>query len=368
MGAGLAVSEGDTRITRVGRLLRRTSLDELPNLVNVLRGEMAIVGPRPTVPVQVDRYTERQRGRLAVKPGITGWAQVNGRAELPVGRADRARPLVHRASLLAPGPADPLAHGAHGPRRRRPLPRRGARLARPAERRVSADPGPAHRGCRPAAGGAVVAADYPAKRDALLRLRRRPAVLHGLWRGPAHVRPGPCAVAVAEDAPAAGPRAGRARQPGGDARSARPRALGSPERHDALLDAGLRAADDRPARPPRGGRRGAGRDLAGGQRDARGRGARARARPRHGDRHARARQRAAGLRDRLHAAHGRAELRRAGHAPGRARRRVRSRRAPPRCSPISPWTRSARTRGPARRSCTASSSAGPRRTRRCGAR
>jgi lipopolysaccharide/colanic/teichoic acid biosynthesis glycosyltransferase len=83
MGAGLAVSEGDTRITRIGRLLRRTSLDELPNLVNVLRGEMAIVGPRPTVPVQVDRYTDRQRGRLAVKPGITGWAQVNGRTELP---------------------------------------------------------------------------------------------------------------------------------------------------------------------------------------------------------------------------------------------------------------------------------------------
>jgi len=83
MGAGLAVSAGDTRITRVGRLLRRTSLDEVPNLVNVLRGEMAIVGPRPTVPVQVDRYTERQRGRLAVKPGITGWAQVNGRTELP---------------------------------------------------------------------------------------------------------------------------------------------------------------------------------------------------------------------------------------------------------------------------------------------
>jgi lipopolysaccharide/colanic/teichoic acid biosynthesis glycosyltransferase len=83
MGAGLAISEGDTRITRVGRLLRRTSLDEVPNLINVLRGDMAIVGPRPTVPVQVDRYTERQRGRLAVKPGITGWAQVNGRTELP---------------------------------------------------------------------------------------------------------------------------------------------------------------------------------------------------------------------------------------------------------------------------------------------
>ena len=83
LGRGLAVSEGDTRITRVGRVLRRWSLDEVPNLVNVLRGEMAIVGPRPTVPVQVDRYTERQRGRLAVKPGITGWAQVNGRTERP---------------------------------------------------------------------------------------------------------------------------------------------------------------------------------------------------------------------------------------------------------------------------------------------
>jgi lipopolysaccharide/colanic/teichoic acid biosynthesis glycosyltransferase len=83
MGRGLAVSEGDTRITRVGRVLRRASLDEVPNLVNVLRGEMSIIGPRPTVPVQVDRYTDRQRGRLAVKPGITGWAQVNGRTDLP---------------------------------------------------------------------------------------------------------------------------------------------------------------------------------------------------------------------------------------------------------------------------------------------
>ena len=82
MGAGLAVNEGDWRITRVGALLRRTSLDELPNLVNVLRGEMSLIGPRPTIPVQVDQYTERQRGRLRVKPGITGWAQVNGRASL----------------------------------------------------------------------------------------------------------------------------------------------------------------------------------------------------------------------------------------------------------------------------------------------
>jgi lipopolysaccharide/colanic/teichoic acid biosynthesis glycosyltransferase len=82
-GAGLAIQEGDDRITRVGRFVRRYSLDELPNLWNVVRGEMSIVGPRPTLPVQVEQYTERQRGRLAVKPGITGWAQVNGRASLP---------------------------------------------------------------------------------------------------------------------------------------------------------------------------------------------------------------------------------------------------------------------------------------------
>ena len=83
MGAGLAVDDGDSRITKVGALLRRTSIDELPNLVNVLKGEMSIIGPRPTVPVQVAQYTDRQRGRLALKPGITGWAQVNGRASLP---------------------------------------------------------------------------------------------------------------------------------------------------------------------------------------------------------------------------------------------------------------------------------------------
>jgi len=82
-GAGLAINENDSRITRVGALLRRTSLDELPNLLNVLRGEMSLIGPRPTLPVQVAQYSERQRGRLAVKPGITGWAQVNGRASLP---------------------------------------------------------------------------------------------------------------------------------------------------------------------------------------------------------------------------------------------------------------------------------------------
>jgi lipopolysaccharide/colanic/teichoic acid biosynthesis glycosyltransferase len=83
IGAGLAVNANDSRVTRVGAILRRTSLDELPNLLNVLRGEMSLIGPRPTLPVQVDQYSERQRRRLEVKPGITGWAQVNGRASLP---------------------------------------------------------------------------------------------------------------------------------------------------------------------------------------------------------------------------------------------------------------------------------------------
>jgi lipopolysaccharide/colanic/teichoic acid biosynthesis glycosyltransferase len=83
MGAGLAVNHGDDRITRAGALLRRTSFDEVPNLINVLRGEMSVIGPRPTVQVQVDRYSPRQRRRLDALPGLTGWAQVNGRATLP---------------------------------------------------------------------------------------------------------------------------------------------------------------------------------------------------------------------------------------------------------------------------------------------
>jgi lipopolysaccharide/colanic/teichoic acid biosynthesis glycosyltransferase len=83
VGVGTPVLEGDPRVTQVGRLLRRLSLDEAPNLINVLRGEMAIVGPRPTLPAQVEGYTARQRRRLEVKPGLTGWAQVNGRAGIP---------------------------------------------------------------------------------------------------------------------------------------------------------------------------------------------------------------------------------------------------------------------------------------------
>ena len=82
-GAGLAVNEGDPRITRAGRVLRRLSIDELPQLWNVVRGDMSLIGPRPTLAYQVERYTPRQRRRLEVRPGITGWAQIHGRAQLP---------------------------------------------------------------------------------------------------------------------------------------------------------------------------------------------------------------------------------------------------------------------------------------------
>jgi lipopolysaccharide/colanic/teichoic acid biosynthesis glycosyltransferase len=82
-GAGFAVNRGDPRITRAGRLLRRLSLDELPQLWNIVRGDMSLIGPRPTLRYQVEQYTPRQRRRLDVKPGLTGWAQVNGRTKLP---------------------------------------------------------------------------------------------------------------------------------------------------------------------------------------------------------------------------------------------------------------------------------------------
>ena len=82
-GAGYAVDKGDARITSAGRVLRRLSLDELPQLWNVVRGEMSIIGPRPTLRYQVEQYDERQLHRLDVKPGITGWAQIHGRASLP---------------------------------------------------------------------------------------------------------------------------------------------------------------------------------------------------------------------------------------------------------------------------------------------
>ncbi|MHB9149552.1 MAG: sugar transferase [Thermoleophilia bacterium] len=81
-GLGLACASDDERVTRVGRWLRRTSLDELPQLINVALGDMNLIGPRPTVPSQVEQYTRHQRRRLEAKPGLTGWAQVNGRNAL----------------------------------------------------------------------------------------------------------------------------------------------------------------------------------------------------------------------------------------------------------------------------------------------
>jgi lipopolysaccharide/colanic/teichoic acid biosynthesis glycosyltransferase len=83
LGAGFAVDRGDSRITRVGRVLRRTSIDELPQLWNILRGDMSVIGPRPTLRYQVEQYDEHQRRRLDIRPGLTGWAQVQGRASLP---------------------------------------------------------------------------------------------------------------------------------------------------------------------------------------------------------------------------------------------------------------------------------------------
>lgn len=81
-GSGLYVSSDDGRITHVGRLLRRFSLDELPQLWNVLMGEMSLIGPRPALPYQAAQYSVRQARRLAMRPGITGWSQVNGRNSL----------------------------------------------------------------------------------------------------------------------------------------------------------------------------------------------------------------------------------------------------------------------------------------------
>ena len=134
-GAGYAVDKGDARITRTGRLLRRLSLDELPQLWNVVRGDMSVIGPRPTLRYQVDQYDERQLHRLDVKPGITGWAQIHGRATPALGRPDRARPLVRSPSRLEDRFADSPAYagcairrGLQGARRRvAPLDSSGAR-------------------------------------------------------------------------------------------------------------------------------------------------------------------------------------------------------------------------------------------------
>ena len=78
-GLGYNVAKNDTRITKVGRILRNCGLDELPQLLNVLKGEMSVVGPRPTLKYQVDQYNDFQRKRLLIRPGITGWALIHGR-------------------------------------------------------------------------------------------------------------------------------------------------------------------------------------------------------------------------------------------------------------------------------------------------
>jgi lipopolysaccharide/colanic/teichoic acid biosynthesis glycosyltransferase len=82
-GAGYAITENDQRITKLGRFLREFSIDELPQIINVLKGEMSLVGPRPSWPYQVDRYTDTQRQRLRVKPGLTGLAAIRGRNSIP---------------------------------------------------------------------------------------------------------------------------------------------------------------------------------------------------------------------------------------------------------------------------------------------
>ena len=101
-GAGYAVDAGDSRITRIGRVLRKTSVDELPQLWNIMRGEMSLIGPRPTLRYQVEKYSPRQRKRLDVRPGLSGWAQIHGRATLPW--ADRIELDVwyveHRSALV----------------------------------------------------------------------------------------------------------------------------------------------------------------------------------------------------------------------------------------------------------------------------
>jgi lipopolysaccharide/colanic/teichoic acid biosynthesis glycosyltransferase len=81
-GVGTAVGRGDPRVTKPGELMRRTSIDEIPNLLNVLRGEMAIVGPRPALPAHLDHFDLHGHPRFRVLPGITGWAQVKGRADI----------------------------------------------------------------------------------------------------------------------------------------------------------------------------------------------------------------------------------------------------------------------------------------------
>jgi len=99
-GAGALVERHDARVTRAGRFLRATSLDELPQLFNILAGEMSLIGPRPTLQYQVDQYDDFQRRRLLVKPGLTGLAQVRGRKSLPW--PERIRADVEYVETVSP--------------------------------------------------------------------------------------------------------------------------------------------------------------------------------------------------------------------------------------------------------------------------
>jgi len=85
-GTGVYSCKGDARVTKVGRIIRATSIDELPQLINIIKGDMALIGPRPALtyhPWPYEQYTEHQKHMFDVRPGITGWAQVNGRKEVP---------------------------------------------------------------------------------------------------------------------------------------------------------------------------------------------------------------------------------------------------------------------------------------------